>query len=93
MAKLKGIDVITAIKGTVFVNDTNPHTGQYAAIYSTSDSLEVDEVLDQNGDDITSNLGLGSGITIPKGTLITTSKEYMSSVTLGAGTANLINNA
>lgn len=84
------LSFITASHGTYFIADTSGHTINFAGIYVTADSTEIDTVLDVDGNDITTDLGLGAGVLIPKGTLITSMGDYMTSITLGAGSCNLI---
>lgn len=90
MAEVIDFGFITAANGTYFIADTSGHTINFAGIMVTADDTEIDQVLGNDGSDITSSLGLGAGVLIPKGTLITSIGDYMKGITLGAGSVNLI---
>jgi len=82
---------ITAANGTYFIADTSGHTHNFAGIFVTADDTEIDSVLDKDGTEISTVMGLGAGVLIPKGTLITYQNDRMSFIQLGAGSVNLIN--
>lgn len=89
-SRLTGIDFVAAERGTLFINDTNEHTGTFAGIWINEDATEIDQVKDENGNDITAALGLGSGEIINKGMIVRHGGKNLSSITLGAGSAQVI---
>jgi hypothetical protein len=92
MARLKGIELATASNGTLFIDDTDAHTGNFCAIYIPEDSTTISALLDEDGASLLTTLGI-SGKSLFKGMLITLpdSVKNISSVTLSAGSVNMIN--
>lgn len=92
MARLKGLDLITASNGTYFVDDTDTHNGNWCGIFITEDSTVINALTDENGSDLLATLGL-TGKSLFKGTLITLpdAVKNIASIDLTSGSANLIN--
>jgi len=81
----RSLDNIAGLTGSYFVGNTSANTGSWRA-FVINDNAVISEILDHNGDDITSALGLGSNPTLISGTLITLPKgTYISSITLTSG--------
>lgn len=90
MATLSGLDFITGARGTTHFG-VETITGQFAGFQITAAGTTISEVLDHNGDDITSELNI-SGKTLEAGELHTTGRKYISSITCTAGSGIAINN-
>lgn len=81
----RSLDNIAGLTGSFFVGDTSAHTGSWRAFIVNADAV-VSAILDKDGNDIKSALGLGSNPTLTAGSLITIAKgDYISSITLTSG--------
>ena len=77
-------DFQSGLTGCQVISNTSANTGGFQAFVVNSDAV-VTQVLDQNGSDVTSSLGL-SGVTIKQGMLISMPKRaWFSSITLASG--------
>jgi hypothetical protein len=90
MGRITGMDLVTAVNGTLFIDDTSAHAGNFAGIYTASETV-VSACLDEDGNSIMVTLGL-DGATIPAGVLITlpSDTKNISSITLTSGKVNMI---
>lgn len=80
----RSIDFQGGMTGCKVLSGTSANTGGFQAFVINADAV-VSAVLDKNGNDITSALGLTS-ITITKGMLISMPKgDYFGSITLASG--------
>lgn len=81
----RSLDNIAGLTGSFFVGDTSAHTGSWRAFVVNADAV-VSAILDKDGNDIKSALGLGSNPTLAAGSLMTIPKgDYISSITLTSG--------
>ena len=80
----RSIDFQGGMTGCKVLSGTSANTGGFQAFVINADAV-VSAVLDKNGNNITSALGLTS-ITISKGMLISMPKgDYFGSITLASG--------
>ena len=80
----RSIDFQGGMTGCKVLTGTSANTGAFQAFMVNSDAV-VSAVLDKNGNDITSSLGL-TAVTISKGMFISMPKgDYFKSITLASG--------
>jgi hypothetical protein len=80
----RAIDKQTGLGGFVAISGTSAVTGAFWAMVVNSDAV-ITQVLDKNGTNITSLLGL-TGVTIKAGMFLPMPKhDYFSSITLASG--------
>jgi hypothetical protein len=80
----RSIDFQGGMTGCKVLSGTSANTGGFQAFVVNVDAV-VSAVLDKNGNDVTSALGLTS-VTITKGMLISMPKgDYFKSITLSSG--------
>ena len=90
MAEVTELQFQTASNGTYYVENTTANAINFAGIWVAEDNTAIDVVLGTDGTNITANMGLGAGVLLPKGMLITHGGDYMTSITLSAGAVQLI---
>ena len=85
----RSLDNVAGLTGSFFVGDTSAHTGAWHAFVVNAEAV-VSAILDHEGNDIKSALGLGSNPALALGMLITLPKgTYISSITLTSGSVVL----
>lgn len=88
MAKLKGLDFVTASEGTVRLG-VGTHNGSYAGFWVNEDGTTFTS-LACGSTDVTSEVGANGGVTFNKGAVITTAREKFTQVVVSAGSVNAI---
>jgi len=84
MAKLSALEFLAAQYGDKrFGAETL--IGNFDGIYISQDNTEISIVLDHNGANITTELGLGAGELLSKGDVFRSAKKGISSITCDAG--------
>ena len=81
----RSLDNIAGLTGSYFVGNTSANTGSWRSFVVNAEAV-VSAILDHEGNDIKSALGLGSNPALAAGMLITVPKgTYISSITLTSG--------
>ena len=87
-----GIQQAAGLTGSRRWDGTTPLTGQFYALAANEANVIVTEVLDENGANITADLGLGAGKPLNPGNAITVAVgRHMSKITLSAGSIVVYN--
>jgi len=88
--KLAPLEFMSAAYGTTGISGTETTTGFFDGIVIDEADSEIDEILDVNGNDVTTLLGCGAGTLLSQPKTIRHS-TIITSVTWGAGQGTLIN--